>query len=94
MEQSITFTDITIIESIMDKKKKKGFSKSNGTNVNEIKDITGFSLSKIRSSLKKFKDMGWIEEGIKEERVKNYYVTEKGFLGIAELTQITVDLKL
>lgn len=88
---SLTFNDISILEAVFDIDTKQGFAKSNGTTVKEIQDKTNFSLSKIRSTLQKFKSMGWITEGIKLDKNKTYCVTEEGYLGLNDLSSVTVD---
>ena len=89
---SLNLNDIKILKAIFDPKTKRGFVKSYGTSVKEIQDETSFSLSKIRSTLQKFKKMGWITEGVKDERCKSYCITEKGYDGLSNLTDMTVDL--
>lgn len=89
MDMLLNLNDIDIIRSMMDKKTGRGFSKSYGSTVKEVQELTGLSISKVRSSINKFKKMGWVDEGIKDRKTKCYYVTEQGIYGLEDLTATT-----
>lgn len=88
---SLNLKDLDVIHAIMDKESRRGFSKVNATTTKEIQDITGFSNSKIRSALGKFKKLGWVDEGVKDGLSKCYYVTVSGLDGLDELTDTSED---
>lgn len=85
----LNLNDIDIIKAMMDKNTGRGFSKSYGSTVKDVEEITELSISKIRSSINKFKNMGWIDEGVKDGKTKCYYVTEEGIAGLEDLTATT-----
>lgn len=85
----LNLNDIEIIKAMMDKESGRGFSKGYGATVKEIHEITGLSISKIRSSINKFKRMEWVDDALKDGAIKCYYVTEIGIDGLEDLTTPT-----
>ena len=62
---NINSYDIKVIEALMDKESMCGFSKAKGTTIYTVEELTKLSNSKVRSALKKFKELGWVDDGIK-----------------------------
>lgn len=79
--------DISILRSIMDKETNRGLSKAKGTTIEQISKKTNLSVPKVRSTVKKFKDEGWIDEAIKVVNSKSYYVTQKGIDELKNLSK-------
>ena len=108
MAQTINLYDIKIINAVMDRETKRGFSKSKGTTVYQIERKTKLSSSKVRTSLKMFKEKGWVDEGIKTTRkypddvednitssktiYMTYYITAEGLEGIKSLKETSIIL--
>jgi predicted transcriptional regulator len=75
-----TDNDYKILREILDRNnEKKGLCKGNGTSIKEIITKTGLSENKVRQTLKKFTEEGFIEEGITLVRAKTFILTVKGF---------------
>lgn len=89
MDMLLNLNDIEIIKAMMDEESGRGFSKGYGSSVKEVHEITGLSISKVRSSFNKFKKMEWIDDAVKDNQTKCYYVTEKGIDGLEDLTATT-----
>ncbi len=77
--------DYLVLNKIVDIETGKGISKLRGVTVVELSEITGFSTTKIRNSLKKLKDRGFIDFAIKRVRSDTFHITE---LGVKELESI------
>lgn len=79
MEQ-FTENDFRILKSILDRgDKKKGLTIVNGTSIEEIVNKTELSDKKVRDTINKFKEVGYVTEGIKKVRTKTYILTKEGF---------------
>ena len=79
--------DISILRSIMDKTEKRGISKAKGTTIPQIVEKTNLSVSKVRGSIKRLKEEGWIDDAIKVVNHKSYYVTKKGIEELKNLSR-------
>lgn len=78
MEQ-FTENDFKILKSIIDRgDNKKGLTISDGTSISEIVEKTGLSYKKIRETIIRFKEVGYVTEGIKRVRTKTYILTIEG----------------
>lgn len=76
-----TENDFKILKAILDRgDNKKGLSIVTGTTVEEIVVKTNLSSKKIRDTLNKFKEIGYVDEGIKKVRTKTYIMTKEGLL--------------
>lgn len=53
----------------------------------KIAEISGFSISKLRITIRLLKLMGYAKEGANSARSKTYYITELGKLKLEELTK-------
>lgn len=53
--------------------------------INKINELSDLSVSKVRVSIKTFKNMDYIAEGVLQHKAKTYYITE---LGIEKLQQL------
>lgn len=80
MEQ-FTENDFRILKSILDRgDKKKGLTIVSGTTIEEIVNKTRLSDKKVRDTINKFKEVGYVTEGIKKVRTKTYILTKEGFI--------------
>lgn len=78
---NFTENDFRILKSILDRgDKKKGLTLACGTTIEEIVNKTELSDKKVRDTINKFKDAGYVSEGIKKVRTKTYILTKEGFL--------------
>lgn len=77
----LTENDFKILKSILNRgDKKKGLSMVNGTTIEEIVNKTNLSDKKVRDTINKFKEVGYVTEGIKKVRTKTYILTKEGFI--------------
>lgn len=75
---ALNTNDYKILNNIVDMEKGIGISKLRGTTVVELAATTGFSTTKIRNSLKKLKDLGFVDFAIKRVRSDTFHITEAG----------------
>lgn len=86
MEYNFTENDYRILKSIIDRSsKKKGLSKSEGTSIKELIAKTGLSDKKIRETIKKFIEVGYITHATSIIREKTYMLTPLGFKELNDL---------
>ena len=81
---TLTKNDYMILESLYDNNcitKMCSFTKQ------RMADECKLSVFKIASSMKMFINMGYIEEGAKEEKSKTYYVTLDGMKVVEKLKE-------
>lgn len=78
-------SDFTILSCFGKFDDDKGINKSNGVTTKEIHEITGFSFSKISTTLRKLIAEGYIERGIAERQTKTYVINEAGLDFIDEI---------
>lgn len=79
MTYQYTAKDYNILKSIIDREnKKKGLCKGYGTTIKEIIDKTKLSDKKIRVTLSKFEEEGFIEKTVKVTNANAYIITKKG----------------
>lgn len=79
MAYQYTTKDYNILKSIIDRdSKKKGLCKGYGTTIKEIMDKTKLSDKKVRVTLGKFEEEGFIEKTIKVTNANAYIITKKG----------------
>lgn len=82
---NFTKNDIRILRSITSLNNKlKGNTKLSATSLKEIEDETGFSYQKIRSTILRFLELGYVAEGYPDGRRKTYMLTKKGYLFLDE----------
>lgn len=78
--ENFTENDFRILKSVIDRgDKKKGLVITNGTTIEEIANKTNLSDKKVRDTIKKFKEMNYVTEGIKKVRTRTYVLTKEGF---------------
>lgn len=83
-----TNNDYDILKSIINKDDRtKGLSKVNGTTVKEITEKTSLCDKKVRQSLKKFEEVGFICKAIKKGRAESFMLTEEGFIELKNLNK-------
>lgn len=70
--------DYLVLNKIVDVENGIGISKLRGVTVVELSEITGFSTTKIRNTLKKLKEKGFIDFAIKRVRSDTFHITEAG----------------
>lgn len=75
-----TENDYRILISIIDRDNaSKGLCKGNGTSIKELVNKTNLSDKKIRLTVKKFIEVGFITEGASIVKQKTYILTPLGF---------------
>lgn len=80
MSTIFTENDYKILKAIISRNdEKKGLCKSNGTSIQELVEKTQLSDKKVRLTIKKFLDVGFIEEATAIVRKKTYILTQRGF---------------
>lgn len=80
MSTIYTENDYKILKAIIDRNnEKKGLCKGSGTSIKEIVDKTELSDKKIRQTLKKFEEDGFITKGLRIVRADTFILTEQGF---------------
>lgn len=85
-----TTKDYDILKNIMDRNNRiKGLSLGDGTTIQELVDKTQLSEKKVRTTIKKFIEAGYITEALKKERAKSYMLTK---VGMAELKKTRINI--
>ncbi len=80
MDTVFTENDYRILKAIIDRNnEKKGLCKSNGTTIKEIINKTKLSDKKVRLTLKKFEEEGYVCKGLKIIKADSYMLTPRGF---------------
>lgn len=51
----------------------------------KLSELTKLSVSKIRIAVRKFKELGYIEDGVLQHNAKTYFLNSKGINKIKEL---------
>lgn len=88
MGYQYTTKDYNILKSIIEKgNKKKGLCKGYGTTIKEIIDKTKLSDKKVRVTLAKFEEEGFIEKTIKATNANAYIMTKKGMDELSSLIE-------
>jgi len=77
--------DYRILESIIDNEKNRGLSRGRGSTIVQIIDKTGFSVVKIRGTIKVLLEMGLILDGVKKVKANAYYLTKEGLQELVDL---------
>lgn len=86
MMRSYTKLDYVILKSVIrSNDNTKGVTRANGTTIKEIINITKLSEGKVRTTIARFVEDGFLCFGISEGRTKKYCITEAG---IKELEDI------
>ncbi|MGL5327953.1 MAG: hypothetical protein ACRDD7_01710 [Peptostreptococcaceae bacterium] len=74
-----TTADYSILKAIIDRNDRlKGMCKANGTTITEIIQKTNLSDKKIRITLKRFEEIGYIGRALKQGKATAYMLTKKG----------------
>lgn len=81
---NFTQNDIRILRAITNSDRTKGNSKFTATTLKEIRETTGFSHQKVRSTIINFLNMGYVQEGFKNGKQKTYMLTKEGYNFIEE----------
>lgn len=50
-----------------------------------MSEMTGLSVSKIRVSMRNFKELGYVKEGARQHLAKTYYLTDGGKRKLEEI---------
>lgn len=82
---SLNTNDYAILNSVVDTDRNIGMSKLRGVTVVELSEITGFSTTKIRNSLKKLREHKYVDYGVKRVKQETFHITR---LGVEVLTKI------
>lgn len=84
--EGFTENDFKILKAILSRGDKlKGLSLMNGTTIAEIVEKTGLSDKKVRTTIKKCVDAGYVTEGLAKVRTKTYLLTKDGLLVIKSI---------
>ncbi|HID0768178.1 TPA: hypothetical protein ACXDAZ_002708 [Clostridium botulinum] len=82
---NLNSNDYRILACVVDKDKNRGLSLGRGSTLKQIVDKTGFSIVKVRNTIKILLQEGYIIEGVKKERAKSYCITKDGAEKLKEL---------
>lgn len=83
-----TSKDYEILKAIINRDNRaKGMSKMNGTTIKEIVEKTSLCDKKVRQTIKKFEEIGFICKAIKQGRADSFMLTEEGFVELTSLKQ-------
>lgn len=86
MDTVFTKNDYNILKAILNRGDNlKGLCKSKGTTIKEILEKTKLSDRKIRVTLKRFEDVGFITRAMKIGKADTYMLTENGILELKSL---------
>lgn len=81
-----TTKDYEILKAIISRNDdKKGLCKANGTTIKEIIEKTQLSDKKVRVTLKRFEEEGFITKGAKNSKADTFILTEEGFIELKSL---------
>jgi DNA-binding transcriptional regulator GbsR (MarR family) len=58
--------------------------------VDKISTETNLSVSKVRKSIKVFKELLYISEGIPQGNAKTYYITKDGYKKVELLLEVSI----
>ena len=84
--EGFTENDFKILKSILNRGDKlKGLSIMNGTTIAEIVEKTGLSDKKVRITIKRFIELGYVTQGLSKVRTKTYLLTKEGLLVIKSI---------
>lgn len=86
---SLNTNDYRVLNMIVDIENNLGNSRLRGRTVDELVKSTGLSATKVRSSLKKLIECGFIGNGIKRIKSNTFHITQ---LGSEELENIKTDI--
>ena len=89
---NLNLSDYQILNSIIDRENSKGISKLRGITTIELADITGFSLTKIRNTLSKLLDKGFVDYAVKRGKSNAFHITEKGLNEMIAVGMDVVDI--
>lgn len=89
---NLNISDYKVLNSIIDRDTGKGASKLRGVTVVELVEITGFSSTKIRNSLKKLIDRGFVDYAIKRVRSDAFHITEEGMNEMVSIGKSVVSI--
>jgi DNA-binding transcriptional regulator GbsR (MarR family) len=81
--------DYRVLNMIVDIENNLGNSRLRGRTVDELVNSTGLSTTKVRSSLKKLIESGFIGNGIKRIKSNTFHITQ---IGSEELESIKTDI--
>lgn len=90
MSTIFTENDYKILKAIIDRNnEKKGLCKISGTTIKELVSKTQLSDKKVRLTIAKFLEEGFISEGASIVKAKTYILTQKGF---EELNSLRINI--
>lgn len=85
----LTMSDYKVLTNIIDKSNViQGSNKLKATTVQMLMDRTQLSYSTIRLSIIKLKKLNLIADGVKNGKIKTYYITEQGLLEIESVKKV------
>lgn len=88
--EGFTENDFKILKSIISRgDSRKGLTIATGTSIQEIMDKTGLSSKKVRDTIKKCVEVGYVQEGLSRIRTKTYILTTNG-LAVLKSAQINI----
>lgn len=88
--EGFTENDFKILKSIIDRgDNKKGLTIASGTSIQDIVSKTNLSSKKVRDTIKKCVELGYVQEGLSRVRTKTYILTTNG-LAVLKLAKINI----
>lgn len=91
--RTLTENDYRVLYRVFDKETQKGFSRANGSTIEEIKSKIDLSESKIRDALKTLEEYGYVNLGIKKVRKNTYYITALGMDDLKNLRDQSIKIE-
>lgn len=85
---TLNTNDYFILNKIVDVDNNLGSSKLRGITVVEIAETTNLSTTKVRNSIKKLIEAGFVDNAIKRVKSHTYHITEKG---IQEIENVKIN---
>lgn len=90
MDTIFTENDYKILKAIMNRGDKlKGLCKSKGTTIKEIVEKVKLSDRKVRVTLKRFEEVGYVTRAMKIGKADAFMLTESG---MAELKSLKINI--
>lgn len=90
---SLNISDYEVLNSVIDRDNGRGMSKLRGITILELAEITNFSSTKVRNSIKKLLEKGFVDFAVKRVRSDAFHITENGINALKELgaTIVSID---
>jgi predicted transcriptional regulator len=87
---TLNTSDYKVLNSILDLDTKRGLSKLRGTTIIELSELTGYSTTKVRNSIKILKEVGFVDNAVKRVRAEAYHITPEGLKELEMIGQSVI----